>query len=132
MHVTVRAVAIAAIADHHTSPESSAESSATLRARVESARERQRARYRTIPTVQCNAQASGLWIDTCTPIDPDARAFLMHAAARLSLSARAYHRTLKVARTVADLDEAHSVTHAAVAEAVRYRAPAATDDRGVQ
>jgi magnesium chelatase family protein len=117
MHVTVRAVALDAIADRRTSPESSA----SVRARVESARDRQRARYRTIPTVQCNAQASGLWIDSCTPIDPDARAVLVRAASRLSLSARAYHRTLKVARTIADLDEARAITQAAVAEAIQYR-----------
>jgi magnesium chelatase family protein len=127
MHVTVRAVAIDAIADRHADM---AESSATVRARVESARARQRDRYRTVPTVQCNAQASGLWIDTCTPIDPDARAVLVRAAGRLSLSARAYHRTLKVARTIADLDEARAITQAAVAEAIQYRPSDAVSSDG--
>jgi len=97
------------------------ESSATVRARVEQARARQRARYRGVARVRCNAHASGRWLDTRTPVDADARDLLASAAERCRLSARAYHRVLKVARTIADLDDAASIAWTHVAEALRYR-----------
>jgi magnesium chelatase family protein len=97
------------------------ESSAAVRARVEMARARQRERYRGVPRVRCNAHASGRWLDTRTPVDGDARDLLAAAAERSGLSARAYHRVLKVARTIADLDDATAVAWTHVAEALRYR-----------
>ena len=97
------------------------ETSATVRARVEKARARQRVRYRSVPRVRCNAHVSGRWLDTRTPIDVDARDLLASAAERSGLSARAYHRVLKVARTIADLDDADAVAWTHVAEALRYR-----------
>ena len=97
------------------------ESSAAVRARVEMARARQRERYRGVPRVRCNAHAAGRWLDTRTPVDSDARDLLASAAERSGLSARAYHRVLKVARTIADLDDAIAVAWTHVAEALRYR-----------
>ena len=97
------------------------ESSASVRARVERARVRQRARYRGVTRARCNAHAAGRWLDTRTPIDSDARDLLASAAERTGLSARAYHRVLKVARTIADLDDSMSVAWTHVAEALRYR-----------
>jgi len=97
------------------------EPSAAVRARVERARARQRARYRGVPRVRCNAHASGRWLDTRTPVDSDARDLLASAAERCGLSARAYHRVLKVARTIADLDDSNVVAWTHVAEALRYR-----------
>jgi len=97
------------------------ESSTAVRARVERARARQRARYHGVTRAQCNAHASGRWLDTRTPVDSDARELLASAAERCGLSARAYHRVLKVARTIADLDDATAVAWTHVAEAVRYR-----------
>ena len=97
------------------------ESSAAVRARVEMARARQRERYRGAPRVRCNAHAAGRWLDTRTPVDGDARDLLASAAERSGLSARAYHRVLKVARTIADLDDATDVAWTHVAEALRYR-----------
>ncbi len=94
------------------------EDSATIRARVEAARAVQRRRYKGS---ECNAQANGRSIDAHTPIDADARTLLDTAATRLHLSARGYHRILRVARTVADLNETASMTRAAVAEALAYR-----------
>jgi len=99
------------------------ESSAAVRARVEMARARQRERYRGVPRVRCNAHAAGRWLDTRTPADSDARELLASAAERSGLSARAYHRVLKVARTIADLDDADRVAWTHVAEALRYRPP---------
>jgi magnesium chelatase family protein len=97
------------------------EPSAAVRARVENARARQRARYRSVPRVRCNAHAAGRWLDTRTPVDGDARDLLAAAAERSGLSARAYHRVLKVARTIADLDDSTTVAWTHVAEALRYR-----------
>ena len=54
-------------------------------------------------------------------LDEPARAFLRLATTQLSLSARAFHRILKVARTIADLSNADIITSAHVAEAVQYR-----------
>jgi len=96
------------------------------RARVERARRRQRARYAALPGERCNAHVAGRWLDTRTPVDGAARELLAAAAERLGLSARGYHQVLKVARTVADLDDAACVTPGAVAEALRYRAAPAT------
>jgi magnesium chelatase family protein len=92
------------------------EASAAVRARVEAARERQRARQR-----KPNAQLAPRELERhCAP-EPAARALLDAALVRLSLSARAYHRVLKVARTVADLAGSGPVQAPHVAEAVRYR-----------
>jgi magnesium chelatase family protein len=85
------------------------------------ARARQRDRYRGVPRVRCNAHAAGRWLDTRTPVDTDARELLASAAERSGLSARAYHRVLKVARTIADLDDATAIAWTHVAEALRYR-----------
>ena len=71
--------------------------------------------------MDCNAHVAGRWLDSRTPVDPAARTLLTAAADRLALSARGYHRVLKVARTIADLDGDAAVTTAAVAEALRYR-----------
>jgi magnesium chelatase family protein len=103
------------------------ESSSAVRVRVERARARQRARYRSLPRIRCNAHAAGRWLDTRTPIDDNARDLLASAAERSGLSARAYHRVLKVARTIADLDDADSVAWTHMAEALRYRPVNARD-----
>jgi magnesium chelatase family protein len=117
MHVHVGAVPPRALGDA-----TPAEPSAAIRARVERARARQRARYGALASVACNAQAAGRWLDAHTPVHVEARALLVRAAETLALSARGYHRVLKVARTVADLagDECVGAPH--VAEALRFRA----------
>jgi magnesium chelatase family protein len=95
--------------------------SATIRGRVERARARQRRRFARIGGISCNAFASGRWVDSRTPISADARVLLQTAAERLSLSARGYHRVLKVARTIADLEENPEIGPPHVGEALRYR-----------
>jgi magnesium chelatase family protein len=74
-----------------------------------------------VTRTRCNAYAAGRWLDTRTPVESDARELLASAAERSGLSARAYHRVLKVARTIADLDDAMAVAWTHVAEALRYR-----------
>jgi magnesium chelatase family protein len=124
MHVTVGAVDVRTLGSL-----SVGESSHIVRARVEAAREVQRRRFATLRRVSCNAHVAGRWLDARTPILPAARELLTIAAERLGLSARGYHRVLKVARTIADLDEAPTITEGQIAEALRYRP--ASNDNGV-
>jgi magnesium chelatase family protein len=95
-----------------------AEGSSAVRERVEIARERQRARYRD-SRVTCNAQSNGRAL--LKMLSTDARALLDDAAESLALSARAYHRVVKVARTIADLAHGETLVASHVAEALRYR-----------
>ncbi|MFN2601916.1 MAG: hypothetical protein ABR582_04050 [Gemmatimonadaceae bacterium] len=78
-------------------------------------------RYAYMKGVSCNAHAAGRWIDASGVVTPSARRMLHRAAEGLKLSARGYHRVLKVARTIADLDESDSVSLPHVAESLRYR-----------
>ena len=92
------------------------ETSAIIRARVEAARQCQLTRQG-----KPNAQLTVTEIDTlCTP-DVQGEALLRQAMARLDLSARAYHRVLKVARTIADLTDNKNILAQHIAEAVQYR-----------
>jgi magnesium chelatase family protein len=92
------------------------EASADLQARVEITRQRQLARQD-----KSNAQLSVTEIDAlCTP-DEQGSALLQQAISRLNLSARAYHRVLKVARTIADFAGDENISTAHIAEAVQYR-----------
>ena len=92
------------------------ETTANLQARVEIARQRQLARQS-----KANAQLSVTEIDTLCAPDAQGIALLQQAISRLNLSARAYHRTLKVARTIADLEGADDIATRHIAEAVQYR-----------
>ncbi|MBD1203027.1 MAG: YifB family Mg chelatase-like AAA ATPase [Rhodobacteraceae bacterium] len=97
------------------------ESSATVAARVAAARARQTQRFAAHPGLRVNADMEGrLLEDTATP-DAEGRAFLTRAAERFGLTARGYHRILRVARTIADLDESADVRLPHLAEAVSYR-----------
>lgn len=104
------------------------EGSAAVAARVAAARAIQRQRYRDQPGVRVNADAEGELLEAVASPDPEGRALLVRVAERFGLSARGYHRILRVARTIADLDGAAEVARPHVAEAVSYRL-ALTDRR---
>jgi magnesium chelatase family protein len=116
MHVTVGAVAL-----RHLSGASDGDSSASIRSRVERARATQRKRFAKKQGITCNAYAVGRWLDAHTPVHAEARTLLQTAAERLGLSARGYHRVLKVARTIADLEDLTEIAPPHIAEALRYR-----------
>jgi magnesium chelatase family protein len=106
---------------HELLGEEPGEASAPMRARVEEARERQRARWAP-HGIECNAQLPGPLARREARVDPDAAELLAGAVDRLGLSGRGFDRTIKVARTIADLEGAEAVGTDHVAEALAYRA----------
>ncbi len=97
------------------------ESSAEIRARVIKAREIQQKRFEQSPTIHCNAQMSSSKIRTFCTLDEPSTTLLKNAMEKLGLSARAYDRILKVARTIADLAGEEEIRAPHVAEAITYR-----------
>jgi magnesium chelatase family protein len=97
------------------------ESSAAIRERVVRARALQTARFADVPGVYCNAQMSARLLERFARPDADGANYLRRAMKALDLSARAYERILKVARTIADLDGADALTTTHIGEAVSYR-----------
>jgi magnesium chelatase family protein len=97
------------------------EASRSIRERVVSARERQLRRYRHQPTVHANAQLGASGTRRYCRLDPAGTALLEAAITGLGLSGRAYHRVLRVARTIADLDGTEAIDPDHVAEAIQYR-----------
>jgi len=97
------------------------ESSASIRARVVRAREIQSRRYADNPLVHCNAQMTPTMLRNYASVDEGGLALLKDAMTRLNMSARAYDRILKVARTIADLDESENVLPEHISEAISYR-----------
>ena len=101
-----------------------AEGSREVATRVARARDIQAARYATmgLDSVRTNAQVSGRVLEDVARVDSAGLSLLRDAADSMRLSARGYHRVLRVARTLADLDAADSVGHVHLAEALSYRA----------
>ena len=97
------------------------EPSAAIRERVIKARDIQTARYKDFKGVHCNAQMTERMIHQFAEPDEASIALLRTAMEKFSLSARAYNRILKVARTIADLDASDSVQQHHLAEAIGYR-----------
>lgn len=97
------------------------ESSADILKRVESARSIQEKRFDEIPNTHCNAQIKGNRIRSICAIDAACQTLLKTAMEKLQLSARAYDRILKVARTIADLAGCENIQVEHLAEAIQYR-----------
>lgn len=115
LHIEVEAVAYEELESRQCG-----ESSATMRKRVYAARERQRERFKD-EGIFCNAQMTAAQVDAFCTLDEEGNALLKSVFDRLGMSARGYHRILKVARTVADLDGADDIGVVHLAEAIQYR-----------
>jgi magnesium chelatase family protein len=99
------------------------EGSANVRARVTQARRSQTERYAALgqSRMRTNAECDGAMLEEIAAPEPQGPTLLRDAADALSLSARGYHRTLRVARTLADLDGESKVARIHIAEALSYR-----------
>ncbi|MDN5786934.1 YifB family Mg chelatase-like AAA ATPase [Pseudorhodobacter sp.] len=100
---------------------SGGDSTATVAARVAAARNIQSKRFTSAEGVRVNAEAEGALLDQIATPDAEGKALLIRVAERFGLSARGYHRVLRVARTIADLDHSADVRAPHVAEAVSFR-----------
>ena len=112
-----------------------AEGSTTVARRVAAARARQAKRYAALPIqrrIRTNAEADGALLDEVASPEASGRALLLRAAERLRLSARGYHRMLRVARTLADLDGSPRVERCHIAEALSYRRPTFLPEQGLR
>lgn len=116
IHVEVQSVDIDAM-----SSAPRGESSAAIRERVVAARAIQSERYQGIQGIHCNAQMTAALIQQHAHIAGETLDQLRHAMRTLNLSARAYDRILKVARTIADLDASPDIQRRHIAEAIGYR-----------
>lgn len=101
--------------------EDAAESSASMRARIVRAREIQKTRYQDRP-FKTNSLMRARDIRTHVIMSDSGRKLLERAMKELHLSARAYYKILKIARTIADLEESKEIEEDQLAEAIHYRA----------
>jgi magnesium chelatase family protein len=115
IHVEVPRVDYEKLADKR-----NVEDSATVRQRVQAARERQLQRFNGT-RLTCNAEMGPAEVRDFCNVEPAAEKLLKAAMQQLHLSARAFHRVLKLARTIADLAEADVIASNHVAEAIQYR-----------
>lgn len=103
------------------SSQAQGEPSAAIRERVLKAREIQARRFAAEPGIHCNAQMNSRLIDIYARPDDEGMRVLSEAMSRLDMSARAYSRILKVARTIADLDGSENIKTQHMNEAISYR-----------
>lgn len=99
----------------------SGEASQEIRKRVMSARERQQKRFQGIKSINTNGEMGVKEIKKYAPLSDSSSKLLNDSAKRLNLSARAYHRVIKLARTIADLDNSADIQDEHLLEALQYR-----------
>ena len=117
MHVEVTPVKLEELAKYH----STAERSDKIAARVVKAREIQAERFKHIKGLYCNAQMPSKMVREVCRINDEGTTTLKNAMERFKLSARAFDRILKVARTAADLENCIDIQSHHLAEAIQFR-----------
>ncbi len=100
---------------------SSGEASSAIAARVATARGRQSIRFKDAPDLRVNADLEGSNLEDFATPDAEGKALISRVAERMGLSARGYHRILRVARTIADLEGSATVRKPHIAEAISFR-----------
>jgi magnesium chelatase family protein len=103
-----------------TAKESAEETSAQIKKRIDRARARQLARYEKTGA-RFNSQLTVKQLETFCALDDACRALMKQAYARYNMSGRSYHRVIKLARTIADLDGSAQINAAHIGEALQYR-----------
>lgn len=116
LHVEVTPVAFKELSSQETT-----EKSESIRARIISARKRQELRFKDSESLHCNAQMGVKSVRETCQLDVAGSKLIKTAMDKLGLSARAYDRILKVARTIADMEAATDIQVAHIAEAIQYR-----------
>jgi len=116
IHIEVTPVPFEKLSDNQ-----KAENSMTIRKRVTAAREIQSIRFEKMDNIHYNAQMNTKHIREYCILNEESKTLLKNAMERLNLSARAYDRILKVARTIADLEASEEVNASHIAEAIQYR-----------
>jgi magnesium chelatase family protein len=101
--------------------ERSEEPSSAIRERVSAARRRQQVRFANDSKTNCNARMGTKHLKQWCKLDSDSQELIRVAMTELNLSARAYDRILKVARTIADLEDTPQIAPKHIAEAIQYR-----------
>jgi len=116
MHLTVSALQY-----DEMSGKERGETSRTIRERVNRTRKIQQHRFSKTVYVECNGQMQTREIEACCPLDSASSALLKRGMEQLGLSARGYHRILKMARTIADMDLSEDIAPPHIAEAIQFR-----------
>lgn len=114
-------VEVSPVPFHELQKSATGEPSSTIRDRVIKARKAQEIRFSGTDGIYCNAQMQSNMLSKLINMDKESEAMLATAMKRLNLSARAYERILKVARTIADLDSSADVRMSHISEAIGYR-----------
>ena len=114
-------VRVPALASHEVSSAEPGEASESIRVRVDVARDRQLRRYRDEPAILSNAELGVREVRRFCAVEAAAEDTIRNAVRVLGLSTRAYHRVLRLARTIADLDASDTLRKRHVAEAILYR-----------
>src|SRR3989344_5774545 len=115
MHITVPAVKVEKL-----TKDSKAESSKSIQARVQKARNIQLKRFKSLK-ITSNAEMNNKQLKSFCNLDDQSILLLKQAITKLNLSARAFHRVVKIARTIADLEGSEKIKSNHIAEALQYR-----------